>query len=93
MKQSCCCFVLFCFVLIKRPDRISSFPPGVSSRPYIFGTVKLSLFKHQKPHPNSATQISLRQYPEGLKESVKHKVFELEGILRAGLEEFEEWFY
>lgn len=37
-------------------------------------------------------QISLRQYPEGLKESVKPRIFELEGILSAGLEEFKEWF-
>ena len=38
-------------------------------------------------------QISLYQHPEGLKESVKHSVFELEGIPSAGLKEFKEWFW
>ena len=38
-------------------------------------------------------QISLYQYPEGLKESVKHRIFELEGIPSAGLKEFKEWFW
>lgn len=46
--------------------------------------MKLSLSKHQERQPNLATQISLYQYPEGLKESVKHRIFELEGIPSAG---------